>query len=51
MKKATMIGWYEIVHNYHGTDTRSIGFIRITNGEVTFKEDLYIAGKTKYKLY
>lgn len=51
MKKATMIGWYEIEHNYHGTDTRSIGFIRITNGEVTFKEDLYIAGKTKYKLY
>ena len=51
MKKATMIGWYEIVHNYRGTDTRSIGFIRITNGEVTFKEDLYIAGKTKYKLY
>lgn len=51
LKKATMIGWYEIVHNYHGTDTRSIGFIRITNGEVTFKEDLYIAGKTKYKLY
>ena len=51
MKKATMIGWYEIVHNYHGTDTRSIGFIRITNGEVTFKEDLYVAGKTKYKLY
>ena len=51
MKKATMIGWYEIVHNYHGTDTRSIGFIRITNGEVTFKEDLYVTGKTKYKLY
>ena len=51
MKKATMIGWYEIVHNYHGTDTRSIGFIRITNGEVTFKEDLYVASKTKYKLY
>ena len=51
MKKATMIGWYEIVHNYHGTDTRSIGFIRITNGEVTFKEDLYIAGRRKYKLY
>ena len=51
LKKATMIGWYEIVHNYHGTDTRSIGFIRITNGEVTFKEDLYVTGKTKYKLY
>ena len=51
MKKATMIAWYEIVHNYHGTDTRSIGFIRITNGEVTFKEDLYVTGKTKYKLY
>ena len=51
MKKATMIGWYEIVHNYRGTDTRSIGFIRITNGEVTFKEDLYVTGKTKYKLY
>lgn len=51
LKKATMIGWYEIVHNYHGTDTRSIGFIRITNGEVTFKEDLYVASKTKYKLY
>ena len=51
MKKATMIGWYEIVHNYHGTDTRSIGFIRITNGEVIFKEDLYVTGKTKYKLY
>ena len=51
LKKAAMIGWYEIVHNYHGTDTRSIGFIRITNGEVTFKEDLYVTGKTKYKLY
>lgn len=51
LKKATMIGWYEIVHNYRGSDTRSIGFIRITNGEVTFKEDLYVAGKTKYKLY
>ena len=51
LKKATMIGWYEIVHNYHGTDTRSIGFIRITNGQVTFKEDLYVASKTKYKLY
>ena len=51
MKKASMIGWYEISHNYYGTDTRTIGFIRITNGEVTFKEDLYVAGKTKYKLY
>ena len=51
IKKASMIGWYEIVHNYHGTDTRSIGFIRITTSEVTFKEDLYIAGKTKYNLY
>lgn len=51
LKKATLIGWYEIVHDYHGTDTRSIGFIRITNGEVTFKEDLYVASKTKYKLY
>ena len=51
MKKASMVGWYEIVHNYYGTETSSIGFIRISNGEVTFKEDLYVAGKTKYKLY
>lgn len=51
MKKATMIGWYEIVHNYYGKDTSTIGFIRITSGEVTFKEDLYVASKTKYKLY
>lgn len=51
IKKASMIGWYEIVHNYYDTETSSIGFIRISNGEVTFKEDLYVAGKTKYKLY
>lgn len=51
IKKASMIGWYEIVHNYHGTDTRSIGFIRMTNGEVSFKENLYTAGKTKYNLH
>lgn len=51
IKKASMIGWYEIVHNYHNTDTRSIGFIRITTSEVIYKEDLYIAGKTKYNLH
>ena len=51
IKKASMIGWYEIVHNYHNTDTRSIGFIRITTSEVTYKEDLYITGKTKYNLH
>lgn len=51
LKKASIMGWYEIVHNYYGTDTRSIGFIRISKGKVIFKEDLYVAGKTKYKLY
>ena len=51
IKKASMIGWYEIVHNYHNTDTRSIGFIRITTSEVTYKDDLYITGKTKYNLH
>lgn len=50
IKKATTIGWYEIVHNYNDTDTRSIGFIRITDSKVIFKEDLYADGKTKYKL-
>lgn len=51
IKKTSLIGWNEIVHNYYGTDTRSIGFIRITTGEVTFKDALFVADKTKYKLY
>ncbi len=50
IKNASMMGWLEIVHNYYGTN-RSIGFIRITNDEVIFKEELYVAAKTKYKLY
>lgn len=51
IKKASLIGWDEIVHNYYGTDTRSIGFIRITTDEIIFKESLSVAGKTKCKLY
>lgn len=50
-KKTTLTGWYEIVHNYYGTDTRSIGFIRITTDEVIFKESLFVTDKAKYKLY
>lgn len=51
IKKASLVGWNEILHNYYGTDTRSIGFIRITTDEVTFKDALFVADKTKYKLY
>ena len=51
IKKASLNGWSEIVHNYLGSDVRSIGFIRITTDEVIFKESLSVAGKTKYKLY
>ena len=51
IKKTSLIGWNEIVHNYYGTDTRSIGFIRITTSEVVFKDALFVADKTKYKLY
>lgn len=51
INKASLNGWYEIVHNYLGSDVRSIGFIRITTDEVIYKESLSVAGKTKYKLY
>ena len=51
IKKSSLNGWNEIVHNNSGTDVRSIGFIRITTDEVIFKESLSVAGKTKYKLY
>ena len=51
IKKASLIGWYEIVHNFNGNNTRSVCFIRITTGEVIFKESLSVAGKTRYKLY
>lgn len=51
IKKTSLNGWNEIIHNYSGTDVRSIGFIRITTDEVIFKESLSVAGKTKYKLY
>ena len=51
IKKAGLIGWNEIVHNYYSIDTRSIGFIKITTDEVIFKESLSVTGKTKYKLY
>ena len=51
IKKASLNGWSEIVHNYLGSDVRSIGFIRITTDEVIYKESLSVAGKTKYKLY
>lgn len=51
IKKASLHGWNEIVHNYLGSDVRSIGFIRITTDEVIYKESLSVAGKTKYKLY
>lgn len=51
IKKAPLIGWNEIVHNYSGTDVRSMGFIRITTDEVIFKTSLSVACKTKYKLF
>lgn len=51
IKKAVMKGWNEIVHNYFGSDVRSIGFIRISTDEVTYKESLSVASKTKYKIY
>lgn len=51
IKKSSLNGWNEIVHNYFGSDVRSIGFIRITTDEVIYKESLSVAGKTKYKLY
>ncbi len=54
IKKASLQGWKEIVHNYHGfqgLSTQSVGFIRITASEVVFKKELMVAGKTKYKLY
>ena len=51
IKKASLHGWNEIVHNYLGSDIRSIGFIRITTDEVIYKESLSVTGKTKYKLY
>ena len=51
IKKASLHGWNEIVHNYLGSDVRSIGFIRITTDEVIYKESLSVGGKTKYKLY
>ncbi len=51
IKKASLNGWDEIVHNYLGSDVRSIGFIRITTDGVIYKESLSVAGKTKYKIY
>lgn len=51
IKESTMAGWYELLHNYEASLTRSIGFIRINANEVIFKEELYVAGKTKFKLY
>lgn len=51
IKKASLNGWNEIVHNYHGSDVRPIGFIRITTDAVIYKEALSVAGKTKYRLY
>lgn len=51
IKKAPLQDWKEIVHNYEGSSTRSVGFIRITSKEVIFKESLSVAGKTRHKLY
>ncbi len=51
IKKASLSGWNEIVHNFDGNNTRSVGFIRVATGEVIFKESLSTPGKTKYKLY
>lgn len=51
IKEASAPGWKIILHNYKGTSTRVIGFIRIKSDEVLFKELLSVAGKTKYKLY
>ena len=51
IKKAPLQDWKEIIHNYEGTVTRTVGFIRITASEVTFKESLSVAGKTRHTLY
>lgn len=49
IKKSTMLGWYEIVYHDVNELNRSIGFIRILKDGVIYKEDLYIAGKKKFK--
>ena len=51
IRKASLQGWNEIVHNYNENSNRSIGFIRITSSEVIFKENLTTIGKSKYRLY
>ena len=50
IKKASLPGWNEIIHNYNGILTHSIGFIKISTDEVIFKESLSVAGKTKFKI-
>jgi hypothetical protein len=50
IKNSSLEGWREIVHNYQGSSTRSVGFIRISSTDVTYKESLSVAGKTKIKI-
>lgn len=50
IKKASLNGWNEIIHNFD-SNVRSIGFIRITTDEVIYKESLSVAGKKKYIIY
>lgn len=50
IKKVSLQGWNEIVHNYQGSSTRSVGYIRISSTHVTYKESLSVAGKTKIKI-
>jgi hypothetical protein len=50
IKNSSHEGWREIVHNYQGSSTRSVGYIRISSTDVTYKESLSVAGKTKIKI-
>lgn len=51
IKKASLNGWYEIVHNYSNSDVRSIGFLYIRTDCVYYKETLFGEYKTTFKLY
>ncbi len=51
IKESDVEGWYEIVYNYDYLCAWTVGFIKITTGEVFFKEEMSAAGKTRYNLY
>ena len=50
-KQASLLEWKEIIHSYGGSLIRSIGFIRIADNTVTFKEHLSVSEKTTFKLF